>query len=277
MGLERVGLERPAYRMWEWGQAARALPELFAPSRRKGADGLPLPPPLLRVQVTGMAQADEFLAQSHRAAESVREAVRRAGRELHECDAVLDFGCGCGRVMRRWAGVSGPSFFGSDYNPRLIDWCRANLPFARFEVNGLEPPLPFSDGQFDLVYALSVFTHLTEPLQHEWMAELRRVIRPGGLLLFTTRGDAWAWKLAPEERARYDQGELVVRYGDVTGTNLCAAFHPWRYVHERLVTGFVVEASLPEALADGGQDVHIAQATTSARPTSAHGDGRRVR
>jgi SAM-dependent methyltransferase len=164
--------------------------------------------------------------------------------------------------MRRWAGVAGPSFSGSDYNPNLIKWCRENLPFAQFEVNGLAPPLPFADGQFELVYALSVFTHLTEQLQQDWIAELRRVVRPGGLVLFTTRGEAWAWKLTPDERSRYDQGNLIVRYEDLTGTNLCAAFHPWRYVHERLASGFLLKESLPARLTDGAQDVHVAERAT---------------
>jgi SAM-dependent methyltransferase len=261
VGLERIGLELPAWRIWEWSRTVPALPELILPSRRQGSDGLPLPPPILRVQVAGTARPEEFLAQSHRAAQTVRDAVQRADRTVEELDHVLDFGCGCGRVVRRWDGISGPSFFGSDYNASLVKWCRENLPFARFEVNGLAPPLPFDDGQFDLVYALSVFTHLTEPLQHEWMAELRRVIKPGGLVLFTTRGDAWAWKLTPEERAHYDSGDLVVRYGDVTGTNLCAAFHPWGYVHRRLLGGFTLKESLPAGLADGAQDVHVAELT----------------
>ena len=121
MGLERVGLQRPAWRIWEWSQTVHALPELVVPSRRRGSDGLPLPPPILRVQVTGTARPEEFLAQSRRAADTVRDAVRRAGRELQDLDAVLDFGCGCGRVLRRWSTVSGPSFFGSDYNPNLIN------------------------------------------------------------------------------------------------------------------------------------------------------------
>jgi SAM-dependent methyltransferase len=213
------------------------------------------------VQVSGVARPEEFLAQGHRAAETVRDSLHRAGRELESFEAVLDFGCGCGRVMRRWSTVSGPSFFGSDYNANLVNWCRENLPFAQFEVNDLSPPLPFRDGQFDLVYALSVFTHLTEPLQHAWMSELRRVIRPGGILMFTTRGDTWAWKLSGDERARYDRHELIVRYGDVTGTNLCAAFHPFGYVRTRLLEGFTLQESLPAALQDGAQDVHVAERT----------------
>jgi len=261
VALERVGLQRPAYRMWEWGQAAYALPELLFPARRLGSDGLPLPPPLLRVQVSGTARAEQFIAQSHRAARTVRDMVRLAGREFEALEAVFDFGCGCGRVMRRWADVSGPAFVGSDYNRNIVDWCRANLPFAGFELNGLTPPLPFADEQFELVYSLSVFTHLTEPLQHEWIAELRRVTKPGGLILLTTRGDAWAWKLTSQERARYDRGDLVVRYHKVTGTNLCAAFHPSRYVRELLGRSFALKQSVAVGLEDGLQDVHVAERT----------------
>jgi SAM-dependent methyltransferase len=161
--------------------------------------------------------------------------------------------------MRRWADISGPLFFGTDYNANLVKWCRGNLPFAQFEVNGLAPPLPFADGRFDLVYGLSVFTHLTEPLQHNWMAELYRVTKPGGWVLVTTRGDEWAWKLTPSERSRYDEGKLVVRYGNVMGTNLCAAFHPRRYVHEQLANGFALRESIPAGLADGRQDVYLAE------------------
>jgi SAM-dependent methyltransferase len=237
------------------------MPDVLDRLRGHDSDGLPLPPSLYRVQVTGMASRAEFLAQSYRAESTVRDAVRRAGDQFEDLEAVLDFGCGCGRVMRRWAGVSGPALFGSDYNPNLVRWCQENLTFAKFEVNGLAPPLPFADAQFDLVYALSVFTHLSEPLQREWLAELGRVIRPGGLLVFTTRGDAWAWKLTSYERRLYDSGRPVVRYSTVSGTNLCSVIHPWRYVHEELTDGFVLHESLAAGLADGAQDVHIARRT----------------
>jgi SAM-dependent methyltransferase len=260
LALEQIGLQRPAFRAWEWAQVARAWPERLAGGPRE-SDGLPLPPGLLRVQVTGAARADEFLAQSARAADTVRRAAGEAGRDIAGFDAVLDFGCGCGRVMRRWATVSGPRFYGCDYNPKLVEWCQRNLTFAEFAVNGLAPPLPYADRAFDFVYALSVFTHLTEPLQHAWMDELRRIIRPGGLLVFTTRGDAWSWKLTAAERARYDAGRLVTRYEEVSGTNLCAVFHPLAYVHERMFDGFRLVNSLDAALADGAQDIHTAERT----------------
>ena len=83
---------------------------------------------------------------------------------------MLDFGCGCGRVTRWWRDFNG-TVAGSDVSRPAIEWCRANLPFARFELNALAPPLVFEDETFDLVYALSVFTHLTAELQLAWRDE----------------------------------------------------------------------------------------------------------
>ena len=64
---------------------------------------------------------------------------------------MLDFGCGCGRVMRWWKDLESTRLHGTDYNPYLVAWCRQNLPFAEFSVNGLEAGLDLPDGHFDLV------------------------------------------------------------------------------------------------------------------------------
>ena len=71
-----------------------------------------------------------------------------------------------------------------------------------------------------------------------WMSELHRVLRPGALLLLTTHGDHYVGRLTPAERDRYRAGEVVVRWEQVAGTNLCTAFHPPVYVRERLAARF---------------------------------------
>lgn len=71
-----------------------------------------------------------------------------------------------------------------DYNRRLIAWCRRNLP-GQFFRNHLKPPLPANDEEFDIVYLMSVFTHLSVETQRAWLAELHRVTRPDGLILLT--------------------------------------------------------------------------------------------
>ncbi len=56
-------------------------------------------------------------------------------------------------------------------------------------ANAPEPPLPFPNEHFDVVCCLSVFTHLNEPMQDVWLAELNRIMKPGGVLLVTIFGE----------------------------------------------------------------------------------------
>src|SRR2546421_591590 len=80
---------------------------------------------------------------------------------------------------------------GSDFDGPAVEWCRKNLAFASFTHNELRPPLPFGERELDLVYAFSVLTHLPVDVQHAWVAELGRVLRPGGYLLLSTHGERY--------------------------------------------------------------------------------------
>lgn len=231
--LDRAGLVAPAFRVYERIVSLR-------PGRAPSHDGPPLPPRHLMVRVAGTADADWFLRSGRAAFDTIARFV-----PLDDLGDVLDFGCGCGRVTRYWDGYD-CAVAGSDTNGDAIDWCRRNLPFASFERNRLEPPLDFDAEAFDLVYALSVFTHLTAELQTAWRDELRRVVRPGGLVLLTTHGRSYVPRLDDDERARFEQGELVVRWGDVPGTNLCSAYHPEAYVRDTLAAGFTLLRLEPE-------------------------------
>ena len=94
---------------------------------------------------------------------------------------------------------------------------------------------------FDCVYAISVFTHMSEELQFSWMRELRRIIRPGGYVLITTHGESFREMLTQRERKAFNAGHLVVRYEEASGMNLCSTFHPEAYVRQRLSAGYEVE------------------------------------
>ncbi len=196
----------------------------------RSEDGLPLPPPQLIFLVAGHSDPTWFLAGGKMGAESIRTALEQNGLSLADFGSVLDFGCGCGRVMRHWQSVAGPSFFGTDYNPDLVDWCSNNIPYARFSVNDLWPPLDYKDSSFDFIYALSVFTHLPEDLQRPWVEEMARVLTPGGVLLLTVHGSHYLKELSSEEQESFLQGELVVREIEQAGSNVCGAYHPSSYL-----------------------------------------------
>ena len=212
-----------------------------------GPDGLAVPPPELRARVSQPPDATFFLESGRFQVESIRKVIADHGVRVDGMRAALDFGCGCGRLARWWAGVQGPALYGCDYDRKLVEWCLRNLPFMHAAVNDLEPPLRYEAEQFDLVYALSVFTHMSEPLQHRWLAELGRVLRPGGLLFFTVSGDEYADRLSGEDRARYDSAELVTHFTEVEGSNLCAAYHPPGYVKAHMLSGLELLEMVPGA------------------------------
>lgn len=227
--LDRRGVLVPTFRTYErlFGFADR--------SRMVDERGLPVPSGYLRMLVAGSASADGFLTSGRQAAASLRDAFSAADVNLDGCDAVLDFGCGCGRIARWWPSDVMTEWHACDYNPRLAGWCAAALPHLRVSTSPLEPPTTYRDGRFDAIYAISVFTHWPEPLQHAWMSELMRTLRPGGSLLFTTHGEPLARKvLLHDELETFARGEFLVRFSEDAGSNLCSAFHPPEWVRRRL-------------------------------------------
>jgi SAM-dependent methyltransferase len=251
--LQRWGVLVPAWRAYE-----RAI-GLSARDRAVDERGVAVPPGYLRMLVAGTTSREAFLDSGRQAAESIRSVVAEAGMDLDRCDAVLDFGCGCGRVARWWPSDVRTEWHGCDYNARLVAWCAEGLPYLRVSVNPLEPPTTYRDGRFDAIYAISVFTHWPEPLQQEWMAELTRILAPGGRLLFTTHGEAAARPvLLPEELERFERGEFVVRFAEDAGSNLCSAFHPPQWTRERLAEGCEVLAHRPGGAPGlGNQDIWV--------------------
>lgn len=213
--------------------------------------GLPIPPGELIYLVAANRRPDWFVASGVSSAQTIREAAMRAGRPLESCNAILDFGCGVGRIIRHLADVKG--LHGTDYNPDLIAWCRRHLTFADFQVNTLTGGLPYKSENFDLIYSYSVFTHLGEELQHFWMKEMFRVLKPGGLLYLTLHGEKFASLLSAEHQAAFRAGQFVVIADEREGENTCAAYHPESYVREVLAKDFQVLEFVP-CCSQGGSD-----------------------
>jgi SAM-dependent methyltransferase len=149
----------------------------------EAAHPLPLPPPALARRVGG-TEGEAFLAQGRRSKQTILDALpadwRFAGRR------VLDFGCGVGRVLRHFAAETAEAeLHGCDIDLQSIAWLRESFPPA-FRTTTCErwPPLEYADDTFDLIYVISIFTHLTEEWE-AWLHELRRVLKPNGIALVT--------------------------------------------------------------------------------------------
>ncbi|WP_034258127.1 class I SAM-dependent methyltransferase [Altibacter lentus] len=145
---------------------------------------------------------------------------------------ILDWGCGPARIIRHLPNIlpNDCSFYGSDYNPLSIDWNTKNLPHIHFNLNTLEAKLPYPDAHMDIIYSLSVFTHLSERLHYEWFAELLRVLSPGGIMFITTSGNNYIPLLTDGERKLYEQGALVARGQVKEGHRIYTTFHPLAFM-----------------------------------------------
>jgi SAM-dependent methyltransferase len=102
---------------------------------------------------------------------------------------VLDFGCGPGRTLRHFlseaenAEIWGVDIAGESIDQLSRDFC----PPLHARQCGYAPPLGLEYGSFDLVWAISVFTHLTDN-SIPWLLELHRLLGPGGALIATYMG-----------------------------------------------------------------------------------------
>lgn len=145
---------------------------------------------------------------------------------------VLDWGCGPGRIIRHLpiAAGGGCELYGTDYNSQSIAWCTDNLDGISFNKNELEAKLPYRNEYFDVIYGLSIITHLSEKMHYEWYSELLRVLKPGGVLLLTAQGENFKVKLAPSELQDFEKGLLVVRGKVKEGHRTYSAFHPKEFL-----------------------------------------------
>jgi SAM-dependent methyltransferase len=105
---------------------------------------------------------------------------------------VLDFGCGWGRLTRFLARDVAPArLYGCDPSRDILDVCRITRVPATLARSDHRPDrVPF-DVRFDLAFAFSVFTHLSEPAHEACLRALHAALRPGGILVATIRPPAY--------------------------------------------------------------------------------------
>ena len=202
-----------------------------------------------------------FIKGGQAGVDLIKKILNQHNIQLNEIKNVLDFGVGCGRIFRWWKDMHMPeemSFWGTDINPALIEWCKINMDFGHFSVNALHPPIHFQDSQFDLIYAFSVFTHLMSETQAEWLSEFSRILAPNKYLLVSVHGHFFAKNLPPVMYEVYKKTGYCILSKNVEGENVCTSYQDQAYSENLFANFFEVLDYFPSALtACGNQDLYL--------------------
>jgi SAM-dependent methyltransferase len=253
------------YVQWGFGEKRSGVPEAVRKKVQAVMDvSIPQPSAKLISRVHGTSDSAGFARTGRIVALDLFSAVD-AHLQLDRPMRILDFGCGCARVLRYMCEIAPQSTFDAmDIDEEAIQWCRDNyrddVQHGRFHFirNPNLPPTSTQSDSFDFVYAISVFTHLPEDMQLQWLGELRRLTKPGGVLAISTANDALIRKHLSSENSRTldEKGFYYFPYGGTDGLPefYQAAWHTPSYIEQVWSKYFRIVEQIPAGIA-GHQDL----------------------
>ena len=195
----------------------------------------PFPPVDLMHNVSGLQSERDFASHG---ADIFLALSAASPKALTEYRSVLDFGCGCGRLARMFKGH--PSKISAcDVDGRHVKWVNENLPYVDVRQTSVRPPLPYRDNEFDAIVSISVFTHLGENSQDEFLGELHRISSRTGYLFLTVHGARALERAVNEPRIRD-----MIAVDDAPFQDACRAFAGGRHAFI-LQQGHLTTSSLP--------------------------------
>ncbi len=176
---------------------------------------------------------------------------------------ILDWGCGVGRITRHIKEQNTAAIIcACDIDEHKIEWNKTHYPDIDFSTISYSPPTGYATAQFDLIYGISVFTHIDIESQHTWIEELNRILKPNGILLITTQGEWYRNRLTGGQNKLLNKNGYYTQHYAKKGHRMMSSFHLPDHFKEMLSPYFMVkefhEGKMhPEKM--GGQDLWILQ------------------
>ena len=208
-----------------------------------------LPPARLRERIGFSRSRHRFLEHGLQAAEQILRALGPHAQPKQSFVRYLDFGCGSGRVARHLLADMEIDMTGIDVDRSAVDWCARHLRGRYFAI-GDRPPTVLPDASFDVAFAVSVFTHFNEGPQFAWLAELQRLVRPGGLFIASTHSETLTYDrpdLSEGDSAALQSRGFAFREGSGP-FNEDIAFHTREYLHREWSRYFTLIDLVPVGL-----------------------------
>jgi len=171
--------------------------------------------------------------------------------------SIYEWGCGPMRVLRHlplYFDTKQTSFFGSDYNKSSVSWAKKNFKNIDITLNNLSPPLPYDNGSFDVVYCISVFTHLSENVFKQYIEDIYRILKKNGIFISTFHGNMNSKVLTKRELVDFKNGKYVQRGSVTEGSRVYSSYHPDKFIRNNFSKFKILEKIESKVQSDFEQD-----------------------
>jgi len=136
----------------------------------------------------------DYIADGWRTLCELQRVLDAAGKNLYRCPSFLEFACGHGRFTRHLVKALPPGALTvSDVVPGCVAFLRRHWAVDGFDSTS-DPAALKIPGRYDVVFVLSLFSHLPESSWHAWLRRLYEAVASGGVLVMTTHGEHAARK-----------------------------------------------------------------------------------
>ncbi len=220
-----------------------------------------LPPSYLIYKIYGFIHYSSYYYGGKNASEYLEDLIKKHLNPKNSIK-ILDWGCGPGRVISHLNNIlpnTHKEIYGTDYDKKSIKWCKKTYKDISFNINQLSPSLPYGAKKFDVIYAISIFTHLSEELNYLWINELTRILKSNGILILTTHGDNCLDNLLEDEKRLYYAGKFVTRGKVYKGSRLFCTYHSPKFMYKFLKAFEIINHENSHNNFSGKQDIWIAK------------------
>lgn len=232
-----------------------------------GPDGISIPPAWLIQAFTGVPNTTDHVVNGIRSAEFYVDLYNRYCGDYTDLRKILDFGCGCGRVLMRMPTHSGTQYYGVDLHPAAVEWLQRAMPEAIISRGNGAPPISLDVIEIDFLYAISVLTHLSQEKELAWLSEWARIMADGGHLFVTFRGEDWVQNYATEAQAEvinevwnstegfcYQQHKF---WDGIFPSYYAGTYHTRKYVKDRWGSIFDLVDIVPSSESPNQQNIAV--------------------
>lgn len=205
-----------------------------------------LPPHYMLFESFGKMDYASYFHKGKKSADEILELLEK--HHSLENINLFEWGCGPVRILRHIPEIlaeKNVKVFGSDYNPETIKWDKKSFDNISFSKNELLPPLEYENNFFDVIYCISVFTHLDEVTELKWFNEIIRVLKQGGIFLLSIHGESSRVKLSEDEKKVFDENGCVIRSNVTEGKRCFVSYNSEKFMREKMLKDVEILEFIP--------------------------------